>query len=53
MFDIVQTITDNLEIEKVNASLKRGQKGEQRVQRSNNFFLATAIADVHLNWFDH
>ena len=39
-------------IDNVNASLKRGQEGNQRIQSRNKFFLATAIAHEQLNWFD-
>ena len=31
-------------IEKVNASLKRGEKGKQRMKRSNKFSFVTAVS---------
>ena len=40
-------------IENVIASLKRGLKGKQRMQRRNKFSFATAMALVQLNQFDH
>ena len=40
-------------IENVIASLKRGLKGKQRMQRRNKFSFATAKAHVQLNQFEH
>ena len=38
-------------IKNVNINLKRGGKGKQRMQTSNNFSFDTAIAYVQLNQF--
>ena len=39
--------------ENVIASLKRGQKGKQRMQRRNKFSFSSVIAHVQLNQFEH
>ena len=40
-------------IEYAIASLKRGQKGKQRIQRRNNFSFAIQIVHAQLNQFYH
>ena len=42
-----------LGIGNVIASLERGEKGKQRMQRGNNFSFASTIAHAQLNQFDH